>query len=85
MATVHEFNRGSFVQIVLELIDDYICNRKLFDTIKVFKLVIGFAFSVLLVPASLGVSVDHIDSSVHFQLFLEIVNVLVMCSVTRTH
>lgn len=52
MATVHEFNRGSFVQIVLELIDDYVCNRKLFDTIKVFKLVIGFALSVLLVPAS---------------------------------
>lgn len=34
MATVHEFNRGSFVQIVLELIDDYVCNLKLFDTIN---------------------------------------------------
>lgn len=50
MATVHEFNRGSFLQIVLELIDDYVCNLKLFDTIKVFKLVIGFVSSVLLVP-----------------------------------
>lgn len=28
MATVHEFNRGSFLQIVLELIDDYVCNLK---------------------------------------------------------
>lgn len=33
-STLHEFNPGRFVQIVLESIDDYICNLKLFDTIK---------------------------------------------------
>lgn len=48
-STLHEFNPGSFVQIVLELIDDYICNLKLFDTIKkMFKLVIGIMFPLFL-------------------------------------
>lgn len=28
-STSHEFNPGRFVQIVLELIDDYICNLKI--------------------------------------------------------
>lgn len=48
-STLHGFNPGRFVQIVLELIDDYICNLKLFDTIKkMFKLVIGFMFPLFL-------------------------------------
>lgn len=83
MATVHEFNRRSFLQIVLELIDDYVCNLKWFDTIKVFKLVIGFVSSVSLVPVFWAVSVGHIDSN--SQLYLETADVRAMCSVTRTH
>lgn len=33
-STLHELNLGSFVSILLELINDYICNLNLFDTIK---------------------------------------------------
>lgn len=34
MVTVLEFNLGSFVQLLLELIDDSNSNLNLFDTIK---------------------------------------------------
>lgn len=88
-STLHELNLGSFVSILLELINDYICNLNLFDTIKCLNwwLPVFFLFFLLLplsrhslgilllvrLKACLTVRVSLMSA---LQLFLGILNVL---------